>query len=117
MATNEVYRHADHLSLPVIAGTLPGDPVIVGSLKGVAQTKRGEGGNASTHASVWLDGAHDFEVDGAIAAVGTPVYYQGDGSTRNPVLSATATDNTLFGYALATKAAAQGPIPVRTAQV
>ena len=40
MALNEHLRHANHLSLPVPAGTKSGDPVRVGILNGVAQTNR-----------------------------------------------------------------------------
>ena len=35
MALNEVFRDADHLSLPVPVGTLSGAPVRVGGLNGV----------------------------------------------------------------------------------
>ena len=108
MATNEVFRDADHLTLPVASGTKSGDPVMVGSLPGVAQTDRDADGNAT----VWLKGAYKLNVDGAIAAVATPVYH--DGSTT---LTATATDNDLFGYALETKGTGEGVITVRIAQV
>lgn len=111
MATNEVYRDADHLSLPVPSGTVSGAPVLVGSLPGVAQTGRGEGGNESGNATVWLKGAYDLEVTGAVSNVGDPVYIDGSGA-----LNVTNT-NTLFGYALATKTAAAAVLPVRIAQV
>ena len=57
-------------------------------------------GNAAGYASVWLKGAHEFTVAFAIATVGLPVYITSAGA-----LSATATDNSLYGYALTTKAA------------
>lgn len=117
MATNEVFRDADHISLPVVAGTLSGDPVVVGQLVGVAQTKRGEGGNLPTHATVHLKGAHKLVVDGAVTVIGSPVYYVGDGTTRNAQLTTTGTSNTLFGHALETKAAGAAEITVRVARI
>ena len=110
MALNEKFRDADHLSLPVAAGVKSGDPVRIGGLNGVAQTAIGEGGNAAGYASVCLKGAHEFTVAFAIATVGLPVYITSAGA-----LSATATDNSLYGYALTTKAAASGPLTVRIA--
>ena len=103
MATNEVYKHADWLDLPVASGVTSGDPVVVGQLTGVAQTDRRADGNAS----VALTGAFNLTVSGAIAAVGTPVYIGGSGAT------ATATGNQLLGHALATKGTGSGVIPVR----
>lgn len=113
MARNEHFHDAERLSLPVPAGTKSGDAVICGALVGVAETNIGEGGNASTNATVWMKGAHDFPVTGAIAAVGTPVYIP----TAGGALTATSTSNTLFGYALATKGSGVGTIPVKIAQV
>ena len=57
MATNEIFRHAEHLTLPVPAGTKSGDPVRSLGWNGVAQTDEGKGGNAEGHASVWIVGA------------------------------------------------------------
>jgi predicted RecA/RadA family phage recombinase len=57
-------------TLPVLAGTVSGNPVIVGMLPGVALTDRDASGNAT----VQLDGAFDVSVTGAIASVGLPVY-------------------------------------------
>lgn len=113
MATNEVYRNADHLTLPVPTGTVSGDPVHVGDLVGVAVTDRDADGNAT----VWLKGAFLLTVSDAITAVGQKVHAVGDGTTRFTTLTNVATGNTLFGYALATKTAASAAIPVRIAQV
>lgn len=110
MATNEVYRDADHLVVPVAAGVTAGDPVLVGSLPGVAQTDRDADGNAT----VWFKGAHDFTVTGAVGAVGDPVYITGAGALD---ASDGAGANTLFGYALATKGAGDGVITVKIAKV
>lgn len=112
MATNEVFRDADHITLPVVTGTVSGDAVKVGSLVGVAQTDRDTDGTAT----VWRKGAFNLPVDAAIT-VGAPVYIDGDaGTTRVTTLTATATDNTLFGYAL-TALTAAGVATVAIAQV
>lgn len=114
MAKNEHLRHANHVSLPVPAGTVSGDPVRVGILNGVAQTNRASstdwaGGNATGEASVWLDGSHHLDVVGAIDAIGQAVYIL-DGA-----LTATADGASLFGAALATQAG-DGNIPVKIIQ-
>lgn len=130
MATNEVFRDADHLSLPVLSGKKAGDPVRVGGLNGVCETNRAKtdvppynsdgtvntaydygGGNPDGYASVWLKGAHVFTVAFAIAAIGDPVYILADGSA----LTATAAGNNLYGHALSTKTAPSGPLTVRIA--
>lgn len=112
MARNEKFHDAERLSLPVPADTASGAPVKVGSLVGVTQTKEGGGGNAENYATVWMKGAFDLSVTGAVASVGLPVYI-----TSANALTMTATDNTIFGYALATKGSGAGVIPVKIAQV
>lgn len=128
MAVNELFRDADHLSLPVAAGKKAGDPVRIGGLNGVCQTDRANigvpvlnsdgtpntaynwaGGNPDGHASVWLKGAHVFTVAFAVTNIGDPIYILADGSG----LTATATGNNLYGHALNTKTAASGPLTVR----
>lgn len=114
MARNEHLRHANHVSLPVPAGTVSGDPVRVGILNGVAQTDRAStsnwaGGNVAGEASVWLDGSHNLAVTGAVAEVGQAVYIA-DGA-----LTATAEGGDLFGAALTTQAG-DGTIPVKIIQ-
>lgn len=111
MAKNGNKPKALHIDLPVPEGVKSGEPVSVGSVRGVAQTDRDERGNAT----VWLDGSWDLTVTGALATVGLPVYI-----AANRTLSTTATGNSLFGIALATKAAAAGPVevaPIGYAQV
>lgn len=129
MATNIIFNEADQLSLPVPAGTVSGGPVRVGGLNGVALTDRANvgvdpvnqdgtanssynwgGGNVTGNATVKLNGAAEFTVSFAVAAVGDPIYID-----DSNVLSGTATDNNLFGHALSTKAAAEGPVTVRIA--
>ena len=123
MAT-EVFRDADHISLPVPAGLAKGDAVRVGGLNGILATDRRPdtdvttdtqgpaygGGNARGHASVWLKGAYEFKVAFAVANFGDPIYI-----TPANALSGTASGNTLYGHALTTKAAAAGPLTVRIA--
>lgn len=130
MATNEIMRNADFLSLPVPSGKKAGDPVRVGGLNGVCETDRAKtdvaafnadgtpntsynygGGNPTGNASVWLTGAHVFTVSFAISNVGDPVYILADGSA----LTATASGNNLYGHALTTKGGTSGPLTVRIA--
>lgn len=128
MASNEIFRDADHLSLPVPSGKKSGDPVRVGGLNGVCQTDRANtsvsptnsdgtrntsynagGGNPDGHATVWLKGAHEVVVAFAVSNIGDPVYMLADGSG----LTGTASGNNLFGHALTTKSATEGPLIVR----
>jgi len=114
MARNEQFLNADHLSLPVPEGTKSGDAVLAGGvLPGYAKTGRGEGGNDPDRASVWTKGAANVPVTGAITAVLQKVYIPPAGGA----LTATATGNTLWGYALETKGSGVGVIPVKIAQV
>lgn len=115
MAKNQVFANATHLELPVPAGTKAGDPVLVGSMVGVAVTDRATG---ETTASVWRDGAWDLTVDGEVTAVGQKLYIAAAGQgTRQTQLTTTAGSDVLYGYALATKTAAAGVIPVALARV
>ncbi|WGX98731.1 DUF2190 family protein [Nocardioides sp. L-11A] len=140
MARNEIFRDADHLSLPVPAGKKAGDPVRVGGLNGVCETDRAKtdvpaynqdgtrnasynygGGNPNGHATVWLKGGHEFDVEFAVAAVGDPVYILPDGTalTDEPDDGGSpAVENPVYGHALTTKAATVGtpsPLTVRIA--
>lgn len=105
MATNEKFRYANRIELPVAEGVKSGDPVQVGSLMGVAQTDRDAEGNAS----VWLEGAHYFELDDAVTA-GQPVYIA-DGS-----LTLDSEGGEVFGHSIETTSAA-GPVAVKIARV
>ena len=91
---NEYMRPALELSLPVVEGTLSGDPVRVGAANGVAATNRGEGFNPATHASVVIDErSYEYPVTGAIAGPFTPVYLTARAGATAPVLSTTGTGN------------------------
>jgi predicted RecA/RadA family phage recombinase len=109
---NLILHEARRISLPVPADTPSGAPVKVGSLIGVTATAEGEGGNAPGRATVWREGEYTFPVAGAVASEGLPVYI-----TSANALTATATDNTLFGYSHGTKGTGTGPLPVILAQV
>lgn len=118
MATNSRFGGNRTRSLPVASGVESGAPVKVGSLLGVALTDRGDGGNKPTHATVALDGGWDLSVTGALAAAGTPVYITSGGA-----LTATATDNTVFGHSIpgatadGTKGSGAGVVTVEISQV
>lgn len=103
MAKNMRLPEALHITLPVPAGTVSGQPVAVGAWRGVAQTDRDTDGTAT----VWINGSTEQDVAGAVATQGLPIYLASDGT-----LTATATGNTLFGYSLGTKAAATGPLEI-----
>lgn len=117
MATNFVYKDAESLSLPVPDGTVSGDPVIVGSLVGVAETDKGAGGNSVDNATVRMKGAANLAVGTTTALdVGDPVYIVKSSGAL------TTTDNTganpIFGYALEPKGTTAGEvILVKIAQV
>lgn len=119
MSTNEVFRDAESLSLPVPNGTASGSPVRIGTfsattginLNGVTETKTGaagepDGGNATGYASVRLKGAYKLAVSTTTTlAVGDPVYI-----TSANVLTPVATSNALYGHALTPKGATAGQL-------
>lgn len=108
MAKNFVFADGIQLTLPVIAGTVSGSPVVVGMLTGVALTNRDASGNAV----VKLNGCANVSVTGAIASVGLPVYIT---SATYALVVAPGAGIQLFGHALATKGAGAGTIAVRIA--
>ena len=119
---NKYMRPAEDVSLPVPASTKAGDPVKVGKLMGVASTNIGEGGNASTHASVDLTpSSYLYEVAGAIPGPGTPVYLTPRAGATAPILSVTASGD-IWGYTVpkvgesGVRAATSGVAVVRPAQ-
>lgn len=109
MATNEVYDEANDLTLPVIANTVSGSPVIVGMIPGVATTSRDASGNAT----VKTRGVHNVSVTGAITFIGQPVYIT---SATYALVVAPGTGIQLYGHAMALKSAGAASIPVRLAQ-
>lgn len=111
MAKNIVFEDGDNLSLPVISGTVSGDPVLVSGdltsgVTGIALTARGEGGNAAGNASVQRKGVATVTVTGAVTVIGAPVYITAANAVN------TTNTNVLFGYALELKGAGASAIRV-----
>lgn len=125
---NEYMRPATELSLPVVEGTVSGDPVKVGALNGVAATHRATtdapaGGNPVGNASVVTDArSYELEVDGAIEGPGTPVYLTARSGSTAPTLSTTG-EGDPWGYTIpkvgetGARTATSGLAVVRPAQV
>lgn len=110
MATNEVYRDADTLVLPVIAGSVSGNPVSSGSFVGVALTDRATDGTATVRRT----GCFNISVTGALATAGLPVYIT---VATNAMVVAGGAGIILFGYSLEAKGAPAGVVPVVISQV
>lgn len=108
MANNIRFEHAIRLSLPVASGTESSDPVLVGSIPGVAVTDRDADGNAT----VSIAGGAVADVSLASAVVTTPgtILY----ITSAGVVSATSAANSaVYGAALAAKSSgAAAVVPV-----
>lgn len=100
MAKNEVYERGESLLLAVPEGTVSGDPVVAGSIPGVAMFDRDSAGKAM----VKTTGVFTFSVKGvdgsgnSAVAVGDILYYV---SGDTPKISKKAT-GVRFGYALQT---------------
>lgn len=119
MATNEVFRDADHITLPVPSGVISGEPVVVGALVGVAQTDRDPDDGTAT---VWRKGAFRLQAAAATYAVGDPIYGHATGggavTARVGLVDKTNTTGTLLGYSLEAKTlSATGDLIVAIAQV
>lgn len=104
MATNEVYRDADSIPLPVPSGVVSGEIVVIGSIIGVAETDRDSDGQAT----VRRKGARKVTAAAATYAVGDPVYAHASGggavgSGRVGLIDKTSTTGTLIGYSLEAK--------------
>jgi predicted RecA/RadA family phage recombinase len=109
MARNRVLETGKTLTLPVLAGTVSGSPVIAGMIPGVALTNRDSNGNAT----VQTDGVFLLSVTGALAAPGLPVYIV---SATYALVVAPGAGIQLFGHSLDTKGAGAGNVRVRIAQ-
>lgn len=115
MARNITYKPGDHISAPVPAGTKSGQPLRIGGLNAIAVTDRAKtdvaalntdgtrnasynwgGGNPNGYASVWLEGAAEVVVTATDAPdFGAAIYIDSVGA-----LTATATNNTLWGHCI-----------------
>ncbi len=107
MAQNFVQKgHAINAAASDPVSPISGDPVLVGTIAGVALTKKGEGGNAATDTTIATEGVFNLSVkgvDGAgniAVAVGDKIYYV---VADTPKLSKKAT-GALYGKALGTVA-------------
>jgi len=108
MATNTHLDEADQYAVPVVAGVLSGQPVLIGAaLPGVALFDRDEDGEAT----VKFNGSFNLSVVSAEAhAIGDIIYI--NAGTR--VLSGTAAGNVRFGYYLqAVAGAGTATLPVK----
>ena len=128
MAHNEVFKQGNHLSAPVAATVRAGDPLRIGIANAVAETdpggttdpnnvfngvaqNTGGVGNKPGWTSVSHEGVWRLEVVGALAGYGTAVYIKADNT-----LTATATGNFLFGYAVRAKGTGTGDALVKILQ-
>lgn len=124
MALNEVFKEANHNSLPVANNTVAGQPLRIGILNAVAETDAGGTtavingitqltggiGNKTGFTSVSHVGAWNLDVVGALT-VGQAVFIKSDST-----LTATATGNFLFGAALRAKGTGTGTVLVKILQ-
>ena len=108
MAKNEVYYPGNAIPLPVPEGTKSGDPVVVGTIAGIAMEDRDAAGNAP----VRVNGVYKLAVTGhdgtknEAIGVGDKVYYTAPSGGTPAIINANATTGKEFGVAL--KAIAQG---------
>ena len=92
------YKHGKNIDIPVASGTVAGDFVVVGLIKGVAQIDRQSDGTAS----ITREGSHVFTSKGVNAsgnsaiAVGDAIYFN---SGATPKYNKDA-GGVLIGYAL-----------------
>jgi len=102
--------------IPFTAGAniKSGQVVVVGSLVGVSMTDVPDG----SEGQLALEGIFDVPAAAAAITVGAPVYWDADGdpyggTADSGAATATATDNTLMGYAIAAKALNGGTVRVK----
>lgn len=99
MATNEVLENAFSVTVPIPAGVVSGDPIVLGTLVGVAVISRTADGKTTMRRK----GSYNLTVTGAINA-GDTVYAVVAGGLVTS-LTATVGTNTRFGTSLTTQAA------------
>lgn len=102
--------------IPFTAGAdiVSGQVVVVGSLVGVSMTDVANGAAGQ----MAIEGVYDIPAATAAISAGAKVYWDTDGdpvggTAETGAATATATDNTLMGYALATKGAGEGTVRVK----
>ena len=119
MATNEVYYPGDTLPLPVPAGTKSGDPVVVGTIAGIAMEDRDAAGNAPVRVKGVFNlsvTGHDGTANKAIG-VGDKVYYTAPSGETPAIIGANVTTGKEFGVALKAIAAGANDAVVATIPV
>lgn len=119
MATNQKFDDLTSMILPVADGCAVGVAVMVNDFCAVTRTPEGEGvGVDALEAVCDLIGAYDISVAGALA-VGQKVYMTGtpSGGYLQAALTATATNNTHWGYACVAKGSGTAVTTVRPKQV
>lgn len=113
MATNFV-QEGNVIDYTAAAAHSSGDPIVIGSMVGIALTDAAIGDVIS----VALEGVYEIPAATAEITLGAKVYWDADG---NPVggtsgagaATATDTSNTLVGYAIAAKAATVSTVKVK----
>lgn len=113
MAVNEIFKEANHLSLPVPADIPAGRAVRIGSLNGFTETPEGDGvGNVEGYASINMKGAFKVDVSGALTK-GQVVYIN---PTTQALVAAAGVGNFTFGVSLSNKGAGVGPAVIAVAK-
>lgn len=112
MATNEIFRNAQHLGLTVASGVKSGDVVTFGgNLAGIAQTDYSARDGKAT---IWFDGAWELTVANATYAIGDAIYAHGDAGVaptsgaKATVIDKTSTTGVLLGHAIEAKTTSGG---------
>lgn len=111
MATNEIFRNANHLGLVVNAAVKSGDVVVLGAIVGIAQTDYSARDGKAT---IWFDGGHEIPVANGTYTVGQPIYAHAVGGgapvdgTKAGLIDGTATTGVLVGHAIEAKTTTGG---------
>ena len=114
MALNEIYKDADSLSYnfgssdPSISS---GDFVVIGGIRGVAETDAVQRADGDYWATVRHVGVFTGTTADAVT-VGAAIYLA-SAATSGTALTTTATSNELVGYAIEAKGAGAGNVKVR----
>lgn len=111
MATNEIFRNAQHLGLPVAATVKSGDVVTFTNIAGIAQTDYDA---RDGQATIWFDGGWELPVANATYAIGDAIYAHATGGgaptagEKAPLIDKTATTGVLIGHAIEAKTTSGG---------
>ena len=113
MATNYV-QDGKVISFTASADIESGQVVVVGSLVGISLADVASG----SVGQLAVEGVFDVPAAAAAITVGAPVYWDADGdpyggTADSGAATATATDNTLMGHAIAAKALNVGTVRVK----